>query len=371
MILARQPGSRGARGTRSKALIWFFSVASVLSAALFFSPPSAGQSPVERALQQAVGRAPESFEANHRLGEFYLRAGRAREAIPLLEKARRADPAHYPNNHDLALAYSQTGDHAAARAQAQRLLAEKPTAESHHLLGQVEEHAGNLVAAAEAYQRAAQLEPDEQNTFDLGNSLLRLNAPQEALQIFAYAVQKHPGSARLRVGQGIAEYALGRYDLAVESLCRAVDLDQRDPRPYVFLGEMYGVSAELADEISRRFEAFLRLHPENALAHYYYAMNLWKGKHRAAPEAELGRIEALLKDAVRLDPQLSDGFFQLGALYSDQQKYREAIPLLRRAADLKPDDEKAHYRLAQAYQRTGQAALAAKEFELVKQIKAR
>ena len=61
-------------------------------------------------------------------------------------------------------------------------------------------------------------------------------------------------------------------------------------------------------------------------------------------------------------------FLELGILLSDQQRYAEAILELRHATRLAPDLAQAHYRLSQAYQRTGQKALAAKELELFQRL---
>jgi tetratricopeptide (TPR) repeat protein len=80
------------------------------------------------------------------------------------------------------------------------------------------------------------------------------------------------------------------------------------------------------------------------------------------------RVEALLRRAVTLDRRLAKGFLELGILLSDQVRYREAILELRRAIQLEPSLAQAHYRLAQAYQRTGQNALAAKELEIFGQL---
>ncbi len=325
---------------------------------------------IERQLQATLRRTPDDFTANHNLGEFYVRAGILQKALPFLIRAYQINPNHYPNSYDLALAYVKTGKLSEARQLIQLLLPANNKAELHNLLGLVEETADNKIAAAESYQRAAQLDPNEKNIFDLGNILLQLTAANEALQIFQFGVSKHPQSAQLRVGRGIAEYALGKHNEAVETLCQAVDLAPQDPRPYVFLGEMYGVSVELADEITRRFEAVIKRQPNNALAHYYYAMNLWKGKRSAQADASPEQLEMLLTKAITLDPQLADGFYQLGVLYFDQKKYPAAITNIRRATQLKPNDSQMHFKLAQAYQQTGHTALASSEFALTKKLKA-
>jgi tetratricopeptide (TPR) repeat protein len=326
---------------------------------------------IERSLKEAQRRNPESFDANHNLGEFYIRQGKLAAAIPFLEKAQQIDPKHYANGYDLALAYFQAADLSRARAQIQSIIKWKETAELHSLLGDVEDKSGNPVAAAESFQRAARMEESEQNILDLGNSLIKINAFDAAVKIFSYGLGKYPSSAKLRVGMGIARYSRGEYGDAVKSLCEAADLDPADARPYLFLGEMYGVAAEMADEITRRMSQFIKHHPDNAMAHYYYAVNLWKGRRDPDQPADLVRVEKSLKKAVALDPRLPPAYFELGALYSEQQKYPEAIDALRKAVSLQPDLAKAHYRLAQIYQRTGQKELAAREMEIHQKLKER
>ena len=313
-------------------------------------------------------KSPDSFDAHRQLAVFYLQQAKLQAAVPHLEHARTIDPAHYANGFDLALALLETGKLDEARAQIARMMEVKETAELHNLLGDVEERAGNHVAAAAPYQRAAYLDQSEEHLFDWGNNLLPLRAFEEATQVFTAAIRRHPQSARLHVGLGIAQYARGQYEDAVKSFCQAADLAPADPRPYQFLGEMYGVAPGLGSEVTERLARFVKAQPRNALAQFYYAMSLWRGQPPASPPADLKRVEALLRQAVTLDRKLAKGFFELGVLLSEQQRYKEAIQELQRAIKLEPDLAQAHYRLAQAYQRTGQPALAAKELEIFQQL---
>jgi tetratricopeptide (TPR) repeat protein len=325
---------------------------------------------IERHLSNAVRLNPDSFEAHHALAVFYLHVGRLDAAIPHLERAQTIDPSHYTSGYDLALALLQTGKLDDARERVRRMLTIKETAELDNLLGDVEERAGNLIAAASEYQRAAHMDPTEDHLFDWGNNLVRLGAFEPAAQVFDAAVARHPQSARLHVGQGIARYSRGQYEDAVKSFCQAVDLAPADPRPYQFLGEMYGVAPELGREITERLARFVKAQPRNALAHLHYALSLWKGERGAALQADdMRQVEALLRRAVALDPRLSKGFLELGILLSDQQRYHEAIQELHRATRLEPELAAAHYRLAQAYQRTGQKGLAAKELAIFQRLK--
>jgi tetratricopeptide (TPR) repeat protein len=98
-------------------------------------------------------------------------------------------------------------------------------------------------------------------------------------------------------------------------------------------------------------------------------MSLWKGDRSAVQAGNTQRVETLLKRAVALDPKLATAYFELGVLLADQDRYPEAIRELRAATRLEPGLAQAHYRLAQAYQRTGQQALAAKELETFQRLK--
>jgi tetratricopeptide (TPR) repeat protein len=324
---------------------------------------------VERRLTEAVRADPASFEAQHALAAFYLREGNVGAAIPYLRRAYALDSTHYVNAYNLALALLQTGRPDEARVVVKKLLTTADSGELHNLLGDVEEFAGNLVGASEEFQRAAHIDATEEHLFDWGNNLLQLRAFESALEVFTASIPRYPTSARLRVGLGIAQYSRGKYGDAVTSFCQAVDLEPADPRPYQFLGEIYGIAPELGSEVTGRLAGFVKAQPRNAMAHLYYALSLWKGDRSNSDSTDLRRIEELLRRAVALDPKLARGFLELGILLSDQERYKEAIEQLLRATRLEPGVAQAHYRLAQAYRRSGQSALAEKELEIFQQLK--
>jgi len=332
-------------------------------------PRAAESATVERRLLEAVRQNPDSFDAQYQLASFYVQQGKLKAALPHLERARAINPTDYASGHDLALALLETGKLDEARALILQMMAAHDTAELHNLLADVNERGANLLGAAEEYQRAAHMDPTEEHLFDWGDNLLQLRAFEEATQVFTAAIERHPESARLHVGLGIAQYSRGQHEDAVKSFCRAADLSPSDPRPYQFLGEMYGVAPALGSEITDRLARFAKAHPRNALAQFHYAMSLWKGQ--PAEPADLRQVETLLRRAVALDRRLAKGFLELGILLSDQQRYREAIQELKSATRLEPDLAQAHYRLSQAYQRTGQNALAAKELEIFERLSAR
>ena len=237
------------------------------------------------------------------------------------------------------------------------MLAAKETGGLLHLQGDIDARAGDYTAAAVGYQRAAHLEPTEPHLFDWGNNLLQLRAYDDAADVFTASLRRHPRSPRLHVGLGIAQYSRGRHEDAVTSFGEAADLDPADPRPVTFLGEMYGVVPSRSEDITRRLARFVSLKPRDANGQYYYAMSLWRGQATGAT-ADLAKVEALLRRAVALDAKHAKARLQLGILLSEQRRWREAIVPLKAATLLEPRLAQAHFRLSQAYRRTGQAELA-------------
>ncbi len=319
--------------------------------------------------RKAVELDPQNFETNHNLGEAFARSGRVAEAALYLEKAQQIDPSSYDNGYDLSLAYLQTRRLADAQRLLENLLKQKNTAELHNLLAEVEEKDGKFVEAANEYEAAAHLEPSESNLFDWGSELLLHRTLDPAVEVFKQGVQRYPASQRMVVGLGMTYYARGNYDDSVKSLLRAADLNPSEPSCYFFLSKAYDSSPSRADEVIQRFRRFAELQPKNARALYYYAMSLWKGRRAQDPGLDLHQIESLLTQSLELDPKLAEAHLQLGNLYSDQNKYVEAIPEYKRALELNSDLADAYYRLGQAYVRTGEKGRAQEQFQVYQKIR--
>ncbi len=264
-----------------------------------------------------------------------------------------------------ALGYLEAGEPARAVEVVRGVLPRRDTASVRNLLGDALEAAGDLRAAAEEFQKAAHQDASEEHLFDWGNNLLQLRAYQPATDVLAEAVKRFPRSTRLQVALGIARYSRGQFEDAIRAFCAAADLEPGDERPYLFLGEMYGVVTELSPEVTKRLARFLARQPDHALGHFFYAMSLWKGAPGAGPPAD---VQVHLKKAAALDPRLAKAHFQLGVLYSDERRYPEAISALEAAVRLDPSMAQAHYRLGQAYRRTGREDLAARSLEAFERL---
>jgi len=320
--------------------------------------------------QKALALEPTSYNANHNLGEFYIQTGKIAAALPLLTKAYQADPNAYNNAYDLAMALFMWNKLEGARSVVQGLLKQKKAGELYNLLGQIDEKDGKFVAAANDYEAAAHLDPSEDNLFAWGSEMLLHRTYEPAIAIFQKASEMYPKSPRILIGLGLALYSRGIYDKAVQALIAASDLSPKDERCYLFLSKAYNSSPLQASEVVERFKRYAALAPENALAQYYYAVSLWKGKRAGSSDIDTALVETLLRKAIALDDSLADAHVQLGNLYADQHEYAKSIPEYERALKLDQNLADAHYRLGTDLIHTGEKERAQKEFAVYQSLRA-
>jgi tetratricopeptide (TPR) repeat protein len=320
--------------------------------------------------RKALALEPANYDANHNLAEFYIQSGKIADARPLLEQAQRINPSSYENSYDLALADLLTGRLSDAEQLVQNLLQTRNTGELHNLLGQIDEKEGKFIAAENEFETAAHMDPSEDNLFVWGSEFLLHRTYDPAIDVFKTGTQRYPASPRLMIGLGMALDLRGRYDDAVKALLAAADLNPSDPRCYLFLSKAYDSSPNQAEEVIRRFQRYAELKPNDALAQYYYAMSLWKGRRLEDSPANLQKIQALLQRSIALDDSLAEAHLQLGNLYADQHLYEKSLPEHERALKLNANLPDAHYRLGQDYVHVGRKDQAQQEFDVYQRLRA-
>lgn len=238
-------------------------------------------------------------------------------------------------------------------------------ANAHVKLAEAAEIEGRPLDAVREYQQAAELQPSEPHLFAWGADLLLHRAFEPAIEVFTKGHRFYPGSMRMLLGLSVASYDQGSMEGGKKLLLEACDLDPADPSPYLFLSQLQDAEKIEPQGWTEKFARFVRLHPENPLAHYDYAVALRKQETGSTNTA---LIESELKRAIEMDPQLGPAYLELGISYSQRNDYPRAISSFRKAIESTSLPAEAHYRLAQVYEHTGAAEQARQEIELFKQI---
>jgi len=317
------------------------------------------------AVRELPDVAAASFAENLKVGQELLRAGQSQKAIAYLERATQLKPMDYEAGLSLAAAYQKNGATQRADQAVQTLLARGERAELHALLAEVRESERQPVEAVREYQRAAEMEPSEDNLFAWGAELLLHHADAPASEVFAKGHRLYPKSVRMLVGLGSAAYAQDLTDQAARWLLQAIQLDPADPRPYLFLGRVQEVAKSEPPEWVEAFQRYATLRPEDARAHYYYAVALEKQRRG---ERDVSARGAELQKAIAINPRMGEAYLKLGLLEEQEGKLAEAVAALQKAVEFTELPDEAHLRLAQVYRRMGETEKARRESSIYEEV---
>lgn len=256
---------------------------------------------------------------------------------------------------------------ATASLKSQSSPSETPAARQ-HALAEADEKRGNSLDAVREYQRAAELDPSESNLFDWGLELLTHRAAEPAIEVFTKGNRLFPSSGRMLLGLAVAFYMRGDYDRAAQRFFEASDLNPDDPVPYTFLGRIQTSAITKSHEYLQHVARFATRDPNDAWANYYYAACLWNQRTNPEDLAVTSQVRQLLNKTIHLNPTLAPPYLLLGILNSEQKDFPNAISAYRKAIEVSPNIEEAHYRLSQAYELSGEKDKAQEELDLYKQL---
>jgi tetratricopeptide (TPR) repeat protein len=322
----------------------------------------------EATLRAALTREPASFDANHRLGEFYLNDGNFNDSASFLQRAFQIDPGNAENELELAQACEEVGDLSQARVHVQHLLETGGSGAAHRLAGELDEKSGDPLGAVHEFERAVRMDSSEQNYFEWGSELLIHRAVWQARDVFEQGVHAYPKSVRLLTALGAALFGGALYDEAAHRLCEASDLEPDNPEPYLLIGKVEIAAPTPLTCAEPKLEKLVQRQPDNSRANYYLAMAIWKQSGQAVDELTANKIESMLTKAMTLDPKFSDPCVQLGILWSSRGEFAKAVEFYTRAIALDSQSSEAHYRLGIAYDRLGERSQAKQEFQLHEEI---
>lgn len=196
----------------------------------------------------------------------------------------------------------------------------------HICLGLVNDGTGQYRAAADEYQRAAELEPTNQSAaLGLALALEHQGAIDEAQKAYERAVEVHPQSYFTYNALGGFYYRRAELDKAVAMFQKVTQLAPEGYVGYLNLGGVY-------NETGRYTEAIVALTKSISLRPTYGAFaNLGNSYFASSKFAEAATA---YREAAKLDPQQYVTWGNLGAALFYGGKKEEAVREYRKATDL-------------------------------------
>ena len=205
-------------------------------------------------------------------------------------------------------------------------------------------------------------EPTYSELIDLGESAIKKEEYEKALEYSARAIQKDPKRMQVYNLRGRAYTSLERYDRALENFEKAEDIDPDDAETYFNRGYLYQQQGLYSDAINDYDTAISK---KEDYGEAYYRLGLTKYELDQVEEAltDFERASTLrpnspyvhywlgltkedlgqegLKDfdeAIRLKPDYFDAYFERGLVLKELQEYPSALDDFNKAIELSPND---------------------------------
>jgi tetratricopeptide (TPR) repeat protein len=217
--------------------------------------------------------------------------------------------------------------------------------------------AGKYQAAATAFKGAVMIKPSfARGYIELGSSYLALK--KYALAEKAYRDAKAINDdACAACGLGMTYHGLGRDDDAEKEYQRAIRLDPNDACPYAQSGNMYYEQGRYQEAIAA-FKRAATLWPSYGSYMYLGHSYIYARDFEAAVDA--------YKKAIQIDPKNERAHYQLGIAYDYLYRYEESVKEYNEALKLDPDYEEARYYLALAYAALHNRPAALEQYEILR-----
>ena len=207
--------------------------------------------------------------------------------------------------------------------------------------------------AAIAFKKAEALAPlDAESRFRLVLAYVAMGRGEWARPELERLVADTPATALHHYWLGRLDYDAGQYIAALRHLQDAAARDPAFPRTFDNLGLCYDALNQV-DLALAQYREGVRLNRLAADPSPWPPINLGSALARGGVYDE---AEALLREAVRIDPASAPAQYHLGTVLEQTNRPDEAIQALRAAADADPAYADPLYALARIYRRRGRIA---------------
>jgi tetratricopeptide (TPR) repeat protein len=206
--------------------------------------------------------------------------------------------------------------------------------------------------AVSTLRQAILLEPRNVNFYlDFANLSSTHDSYQVGIDVLTDGIGQLPEAAPLYLARGVLYVQLAQYEKAETDFETAHQLDPNQSLTSAAQG-LLAVQEHDLDKALKTVQERLARKPTDPLLLYLQADFLsQKGADPGTPDFQLAMRSA--KQAVSLQPTLSEARSVLAKLYLEAGNYGEAAEQCRKALEHDPKDQTAAYRLIQALRKTG------------------
>lgn len=319
-----------------------------------------------RAYQAILAAHPTRADVRSNLGAAYSGLGQYEAAIQQYKQALAIDPVNQPVRFNLAMAYYKAAWFNEAATELEKFIAAAPaspqTGNARIILADCQVKIGDYKKAIEALTPLAQSDPSNRAVAYLLGSALIGDSQLDKGQAIIDRVFRDDDSAEAHLLMGSILLLADDAQRALKEVERALALNSKVPSVHAWHGR---VLMRLGDTEKAKgaFRTELASNPNDFDANLYLGVLLRQDK--LAAEAA-----AYLKRAVQLRPREQYAHYHLAAVYAMAGKPADALPLLEGVLKEHPDFVEARVLLASVYYRLNRKADGDREKALIQKSNA-
>jgi tetratricopeptide (TPR) repeat protein len=240
---------------------------------------------------------------------------------------------------------------------------EPENVQAHFFNGQFLNEASLMQEAITSFRRALELDPTRVDIrCSLADTLLAIKEHSQAIEQYEEVLRQDPRSAQARLGLARASIDLGQIDRAVPMLEALV---QEEPGNADALCERGRAALQSGanEEAERWLRAALKVDPGHYKANFTLVSCLHGlGKEKEASQQKetyqrldynTRRIDQILRIELPKAPRNPNLYYELGRLWFENERKKEAVRWLYEALKLDPNHRPSHELLVRYYQEIG------------------
>ena len=274
----------------------------------------------------------------NRLGELYLRGGKADRAIAIFEKMQEQQPNDLSVKEHLADSYLASGDREQAVAVLTALAGLQPdNYRIQYFLGDLYHQMGDMELAEENYQAAIQAQPREPTGY-LKLALMRMfDDPEAAVAVLQEGMAKIPNDEALTKTLAHVYFADRQYEEAVEMFGQALTImegmEEKEVNPAFYFN--YAIAMQEANRIEGAagfLAAAMLENPAYLDAYVQFVL-------RQDDEASVQRGVATLVCLSEANPEEGRIYYYLGLLYNYTREHEDAVTAFEKTLEFTQDED--------------------------------
>ena len=299
----------------------------------------AGQLQEAARLYTAILKAqPQHPDANHNMGVLAFGVGKIQEALPYFEKAAEVNPSigqYWLSYIEALIKLDRIVDAKAVLAQAKDKCTSGQAFDQ--LAQQLSEPSSNLP------------DPSSEDLQPIIN-LFTQGQLQQALSYALEMLERFPNSVVLYNITGVFNARLMRFDAAIDSYKRALNIKPDYATTHINMGSALKDMGDPEAAIGCYRQA-LKIKPDYAEAYYNMGMAL---NDKGDPQAAIG----CYKQALKIKPDYADAYNNIGIALQGKGDLEGAIESYKQALQIKPDYAKVYYNMGRALYDKGDLEIA-------------